>query len=366
MPKLILSALQVNIAGGRLPAPENNGRRYLKIPLDALNNPAWDQNRSEAHPAFGASAIPGVNPSSPSQRYLMEMLQQPTTAVLDTHTDLSAEAVDGVTAAPQPASAMTTSTTGSRLPLATWSSNSYKKEASGRLSQRVALIDPKPLTRRSIADLLAKAFPESAVVAASTCDELLAIDERRIGTPILVVAYIRSSGFSSTYVQSALELLRVRLPEALTVVLADREDVAEVNRALAHGVRGYIPTSVECGVAVAALRLISAGGTFVPPDALRATTTKPDDQPEGERLRRSDGPDLTPRELSVIDLLREGKPNKLIGRELEMQESTVKVHVRNILKKLNARNRTHAALVASRLLGKGAEPVALPHFASGN
>ena len=42
MPKLILSALQVNIAGGRLPAPENNGRRYLKIPLDAIDNPAWD------------------------------------------------------------------------------------------------------------------------------------------------------------------------------------------------------------------------------------------------------------------------------------------------------------------------------------
>jgi len=42
MPKLMLSALQVNIAGGRLPAPEHNGRRYLKIPLDALDNPAWD------------------------------------------------------------------------------------------------------------------------------------------------------------------------------------------------------------------------------------------------------------------------------------------------------------------------------------
>ena len=42
MPKLILSALQVNIAGGRLPASENNGRRYLKIPLDALDNAVWD------------------------------------------------------------------------------------------------------------------------------------------------------------------------------------------------------------------------------------------------------------------------------------------------------------------------------------
>ena len=78
-------------------------------------------------------------------------------------------------------------------------------------------------------------------------------------------------------------------------------------------------------------------------------------------MRRSDGLDLTPRELSVIDLLREGKPNKLIAARLDMQESTVKVHVRNILKKLNATNRTHAAFVANRILGKNAEPVALLH-----
>ena len=43
MPKLILTALQVNIAGGRLPEPEGNGRRYLKIPLDALDHPVWDE-----------------------------------------------------------------------------------------------------------------------------------------------------------------------------------------------------------------------------------------------------------------------------------------------------------------------------------
>jgi DNA-binding NarL/FixJ family response regulator len=111
---------------------------------------------------------------------------------------------------------------------------------------------------------------------------------------------------------------------------------------------------------VAALRLISAGGTFVPADAFRSTAARPDDQPE-DRPKRSDGLDLTPRELSVIDLLREGKPNKLIATQLDMQENTVKVHVRNILKKLNATNRTHAAFVANRLLGRDAEPVALPN-----
>jgi DNA-binding NarL/FixJ family response regulator len=281
----------------------------------------------------------------------MEILRRPSTAASGMPTDPSAEAVHVVTAAPQLAGAMTTSTTGSRLPIAASSSNGYKKEASGRLSQRVALIDPKPLTRRSIADLLAKAFPESAMVAVSTCKELLEVDERRIGKLNLVVVYIRNEGLTTPWVQSALDLLRVRLPEASTVVFSDRDDVDEVNRALTHGVRGYIPTSVEWEVAVAALKLISAGGTFVPADVLRSTAAKPDDQPEGERQRRSDGLDLTPRELSVIDLLREGKPNKLIAARLDMQENTVKVHVRNILKKLNAANRTHAAFVANRLLG---------------
>jgi DNA-binding NarL/FixJ family response regulator len=230
------------------------------------------------------------------------------------------------------------------------SSLASDQDPATQLPISMTLIDPKPLTRRSIADLLAKAFPEYAMVAASTCEELLEIDERRIGRLNLVVVYVRDVGLTRTYIQSGLELLRVRLPEASVIVLFDRDDVDEVNRALAHGARGYIPTSVEWEVAVAALRLISAGGTFVPADALRSTAAKLDDQPEGERQRRSDGRDLTPRELSVIDLLREGKPNKLIAARLDMQESTVKVHVRNILKKLNAANRTHAAFVANRLV----------------
>jgi DNA-binding NarL/FixJ family response regulator len=239
------------------------------------------------------------------------------------------------------------------------SPSAHAERAREKLPTSMALIDPQPLTRSLIADLLAKALPEHAMVAASTCEELL--ETEGIGRPNLVVTYIRNVGVTNTWVQSALELLRVRLPDASTVVLSDRNDVDEVTRALTHGVRGYIPTSVEWEVAVAALRLIRAGGTFVPADALSSTAAKPDDQPEGERQGRSDGLGLTPRELSVFDLLRQGKPNKLIAARLDMQENTVKVHVRNILKKLNATNRTHAAFVANRLLGQDAEPVALPN-----
>jgi DNA-binding NarL/FixJ family response regulator len=247
------------------------------------------------------------------------------------------------------------------------SNSAHRPEhANKKLCASIALVDPKPLTRRSITDMLAAAFHECVIVTAPTCEELLEIDQGKIGGPNLVVIYIRSAGLADTRVQSNLELLRVRLPETSIVVLSDREDVDEANRALTHGARGYIPTSVKREVAVAALRLISAGGTFVPAGTLRSTAVKVDDQPEGGRQRRSDGLDLTPRELSVIDLLREGKPNKLIARQLDMQENTVKVHVRNILRKLNAENRTHAAFVVNRLLGQDAEPAALPNPASAN
>jgi DNA-binding NarL/FixJ family response regulator len=118
------------------------------------------------------------------------------------------------------------------LPTMTSSSNGYKERESGRLSQPVALIDPKPLTRRSIGELLAEAFPECAMGVASTCEELL--ETEGIGRPNLVIVYIRSAGLTNTWVQSALELLRVRLPEASTVVLSDRDDVDDVNRAPAQ------------------------------------------------------------------------------------------------------------------------------------
>ena len=89
----------------------------------------------------------------------MAMLRGPSTAALGIPAAPSVEGVD-VVAVAQPGGAETTSTTGSHLPTATSSTNRHKEGGSGRSSQRVALIDPKPLTRRSIGDLLAKAFPE--------------------------------------------------------------------------------------------------------------------------------------------------------------------------------------------------------------
>ena len=105
----------------------------------------------------------------------------------------------------------------------------------------IALVDPKPLTRLSITNTLAATFPEHAITAASTCEEVLEILGGRIGAPDLVVVYTRSAGLATPSVRSALELLRVRLPDARAVVLSDRDDIEEVDQALAYGGAGLHP-----------------------------------------------------------------------------------------------------------------------------
>jgi DNA-binding NarL/FixJ family response regulator len=213
----------------------------------------------------------------------------------------------------------------------------------GQPAGSLVLIDPQPLTRWLIRDLLAETFPNYTVHEVSAAEDLG--PSLRYLEPNLIVLYIRSAAFSDAYVQRSINYFRKRNSKAPIILLSDRIAVTELNDALARGVRGYIPTSLECDVARAALKLIEAGGTYIPADALRDV----DRRPQAEQKEDRDWSTLTPRELSVFQLVREGSPNKVIASQLRMQESTVKVHVRNILKKLHAINRTHAVSIANKL-----------------
>jgi len=224
----------------------------------------------------------------------------------------------------------------------------------------IALIDPKPLTRQSILEMLARSLPEHVgLVGASSFAELLEVEEsgelEKGAKPHLVILYIRNVGVSDIWVQDQLKLIKVQEPDIPVIMISDRDDSEDVVAALNYGVRGYIPTSIAAEVAIAALTLIDAGGTYIPVCALRSEGAEFHSDPVADQQTSvPDELNLTLRELSVIDLLREGKPNKVIALQLNMRDSTVKVHVRNILKKLRVTNRTGAAMVANRLLAQRA------------
>jgi DNA-binding NarL/FixJ family response regulator len=130
------------------------------------------------------------------------------------------------------------------------------------------------------------------------------------------------------------------------VILSDNEDPDLIVQMLGKNVRGYVPTSLSINVAVQAMELALAGGVFVPASSLIAAHRVPDGA--SSAVQKTNGL-FTARQAAVVDALRRGKANKIIAYELKMRESTVKVHVRNIMKKLHATNRTEVAYMANRL-----------------
>jgi DNA-binding NarL/FixJ family response regulator len=135
------------------------------------------------------------------------------------------------------------------------------------------------------------------------------------------------------------------VPEVPVAVVSDHEDAESIREAFELGVRGYIPTSVASRVAVGAVHLVCVGGTFAPAAALLSQSDRP-------RASAGDPPlieGFTRRQSQILQCLRRGMANKLIAYELNMGESTVKVHIRNIMKKLNATNRTQVAYLTRGL-----------------
>lgn len=138
----------------------------------------------------------------------------------------------------------------------------------------------------------------------------------------------------------SLAKLREIEPDASIIVLGCRLDLVEA--AVRAGVRGYIPVTLEFQVVIRAVRVILAGGTYMPLDSLLVPAPI-------EELHETTVT-LTSREISVIRAIRLGKSNKIIAYNLGMTENTVKVHVRHIMSKLKAKNRTEIAMISDKYI----------------
>ncbi len=231
-----------------------------------------------------------------------------------------------------------------------------------RAAMAVGLIDAKPLRRQGLANLLSGGGSDITVVEAADAGALLATGAA--GDIELVLLCIGGVDIDDRWVQQQLDALVQRAPGLPLILLSDRESIADVARALMSGIRGYIPTSVDTRVALEVLRLVRAGGTFVPAQALlrsfqgAPSTATGDDADNVDATLPPPDLSLTRRQMEVLRLVCHGKPNKVIAHALHLEESTVKVHMRDIMRKLKTENRTQLALLATRLFADdGAEPV---------
>lgn len=148
----------------------------------------------------------------------------------------------------------------------------------------------------------------------------------------------------------AIRQLRHLAPGARIAIISDREDGAEVMAAFKSGAHGFIPTSTEPSVALQALSFVLAGGSFFPPAVLLATglsVAEANAAIAEASFSMGARKNFTPSQLRVMAQLKEGKSNKLIARNLFLCEATVKLHVRQIMRKLGASNRTQVAIYCS-------------------
>ena len=219
-------------------------------------------------------------------------------------------------------------------------------------SKRIVVIDERAFRRECVVRMLREVSPEYSIAALERPhdprpDALARDGGERVDVVILDTGWIR---LPDERVATDVRILQDRFEGSAIILLSDREDSAHVAQALSYGVRGFIPTSLGASVVAEAVRLVGAGGTFVPASALvHALGVRRDATGRGRGSGGGSG-GLTPRECEVLNLLREGKPNKIIAATLELKETTVKIHVRHIMKKLKATNRTEAALMAERAL----------------
>lgn len=196
---------------------------------------------------------------------------------------------------------------------------------------RVMSVDDHPLMREGVAAIVrSEAGLELCAEAATAEGAVRLYRERR---PDVTLMDVRLPGRSGIEVVAE---IRAEFPEARFLMLSSFEGDVEVQRALAAGARGYLLKSAPPAEIVAAIRAVHAGGRCVPP-ALAARIV--------EHLHHDP---LTEREIEVLREVARGLRNREVAGELKIAEETVKAHLRSILDKLGARDRTEAVAIAVR------------------
>ncbi len=219
-------------------------------------------------------------------------------------------------------------------------------------SWRVALVAPPGLFRDGFAHLIATCVAEIRLECYDSVEDVVP------GSARLGLLAFDPGACNREALSARIDALRARCDGAPIGVMTPDERAPAVAGLGVLGVAGVVSLSAGVEIAIAAVRLMSVGGYCLPPEvrptaaahsiqwtAMEEATTAPAvEDASATDARASLRNDLTARERDVMRSLRAGHQNKIIAYELGISESTVKVHLRNIMKKLNASNRTQVAL----------------------
>jgi DNA-binding NarL/FixJ family response regulator len=210
------------------------------------------------------------------------------------------------------------------------------------------VVDDHALIREAMRGVLLELQGDAVILEAASCRQAMALIEQHADVALILLDLMLPDrdGFEM------LADLRELCPATSVVMLSAFNDRANVVKALDGGALGFIPKTESRDVLLSALRLILAGGLYIPPDILRPAPVVAALPVQPEQAGRRPSPaelGLTERQVDVLALIMEGKSNKLICRTLDLAEPTVKNHVSAILRALGVGNRTEAVLAVANL-----------------
>lgn len=213
---------------------------------------------------------------------------------------------------------------------------------------KILVVDDHPLIREALKGVLRDLDPRIDLIEAESVQEALSVVAMHPDLRLMLLD-LNLPGESGL---DALPQLRESHPQLPVVVLSASEQPGIVTRAIDAGAMGFIPKTSSRDLLVSSLRRVISGGVYLPDDAL----LEQGEAVPGSALLSADGKapglqdiGLSERQGQVLALLVQGKPNKMIGRELNLAEGTVKIHVAAILKTLKVSNRTQAVFAVSTL-----------------
>jgi DNA-binding NarL/FixJ family response regulator len=213
---------------------------------------------------------------------------------------------------------------------------------SGPDSTRFLIIDDHPLFREALQSAVQMEYPDVETIEARTVAEALEL----LGGPKSVDLALLDLNIPGVQGFEGLLQLRTRHPRLPVVIVSGYEEPRIISEALSYGAAGFIPKSVRKSDLAAAIRRVMEGAVYVP-ENYDAPAGNDDLADRAEMVKRL--ATLTPQQLRVLQMLRQGMLNKQIAFELQVGETTVKAHVSEILRKLNVYSRTQAVIEVAKL-----------------
>jgi DNA-binding NarL/FixJ family response regulator len=196
---------------------------------------------------------------------------------------------------------------------------------------RILIVDDHPLLREGIVSMVEKQADMAIVAQASSGAEALEVFAQH--RPDITLMDLRLPGIDGV---DAMAAILSRFPEAKMIILTTFGGDAQIVRAFRAGARGYLLKDMLRKELLDAIRGVHAGNKRIPP------------QIATEIAEHAGQTGLTPREIEVLQLVAGGNSNRTLADKLSVSEETIKMHLKNILSKLDARDRTHAVTIAIR------------------